>query len=115
MHVQMEKPITRILWMSINSMSNSRDKSGTTWKKNQKKKRKNQKNKMKNQRKKRTIVNNQRINCGRNIMENQTAYLKSLMEANQKWQSLESYAATNQVPFIVVVSMDYDCQLLIIK
>jgi|SRR5690625_2367729 len=48
-------------------------------------------------------------------MENQTAYLKSLMEANQKWQSLESYAATNQVPIMDEVSMDFVCQLVNIQ
>src|SRR5699024_11751425 len=70
---------------------------------------------MKKQRKKRTIVTNQRINSGRNIMENQTAYLKSLMETNQRWQSLESYAAMNQVPIMDEVSMDFVCQLVNIQ
>jgi len=48
-------------------------------------------------------------------MENQTAYLKSLMETDSKWQSLENYATTHQVPIMDKVSMDFLCQLVNIR
>src|SRR5699024_7419870 len=48
-------------------------------------------------------------------MENQTAYLKSLMETKQKWQYLESYAPKNQDTIMNAVSMNVVCQLVNIK